>query len=483
MPHDRPNVQTGAARHNQVNGCLSCTAALNACRVRADESPVGPAGRRTFACLLARLRHEESGFGLIEVVVSSMLLVLVASGVYLGLDAASATSGVNKHRTMAAAIAQQDQDRMRAMAVSELSNYHGTSTSRVGAVTYTVRSNASWVTDKTGTPGCASEVDPRFLPSEGSSAGSAAHYLRIASSVTWPSMRVQPVTIESIVAPPAGSFGTNLGSLAVHVRDRNGDGVAGVSVALAGPQSDVALTNAQGCVLWGYLPIGDYFVTLTKQGYVDKDGVAQPRKETDVVGEGTMTVAFDYDLGGYVQANFETLAGGVPTPASWPDFSAVNARLALPMVTFDGGGAPVASIRSAAVFPFTDPYGVFAGRCSGARPADADVQLALVEPGGTTPVAVRLPPIELQALSGGSPVAGAVARFTATGSGCNGTTTRTTGRDGFLTERGLPYGTYAVCVQAGTRRLLGTVDNSAPTGVPAADARYDMTLAPTGTCP
>jgi hypothetical protein len=444
---------------------------------------MGPAGRSRDACLLARLRDDESGFGLIEVVVSSMLLVLVASGVYLGLDAASATSGVNKHRTMAAAIAQQDQDRMRAMAVTELSNYQGTSTSTVGQVAYTVRSSASWVTDTTGTPGCASEVDPDILPSGGSTSGSAAHYLRIASSVTWPSMRVPPVTIESIVAPPAGSFGTDLGSLAVHVRDRNGDGVAGVSVSLAGPQTDVALTNQQGCVLWGYLPRGDYFVTLSKQGYVDKDGVAQPREETDVVGEATMTVAFDYDLGGYVQADFETLVGGVPTPASWPDFSAVNARLALPMATFSGGGAPVTSIRSATVFPFTDPYGVFAGRCAGARPGDADVQLALVEPGGTTPIAVRLPPIDLQVLDGAAPVAGAVASFTATGSGCNGTTTRTTGGDGFLTERGLPYGTYDVCVQAGSRHLLGTVDNRAPAGVPADRARYDMALGTTGTCP
>ncbi len=433
---------------------------------------MGPASRRH----LALLRDDQSGFGLIEVIVSALLLVLVASGVYLGLDAASATSGTNKHRSIATAIAQQDQDRMRAMAVDELSNYRDTLTSRVGPVAYTVRSSASWITDDTGTASCTS--------------GQAkAHYLRIASSVTWPNMHVDPVTVESVVAPPAGSFGTNLGSLAVQVRDRDGDGVPGVSVALTGAQSYVDVTNELGCVLWGYLPVGNYDVTLSRQGYVDKDGVAQPRRQAGVVGEATSTVAFDYDLGGYVQANYETLANGVPVPASWTEFAAVNAHLTLPMLVFDDEGQSLPSLRSDAVYPFTDPYGAFAGRCAGADPVGHGqaAQLALVEPGGTTAVSVRLPPVDLQVVSGGRAVTGATARLTATGSGCSGTTTRTTGADGFLTDRALPYGTYDVCVQATvasvTRRLTGSVANTAPTGVPVAAATYDRTAAPTGTCP
>ena len=433
---------------------------------------MGPASRRVAACLLARLRSDEAGFGLIEVIVSSLLLVLVASGVYLGLDAASATSGVNKHRSIATAIAQQDQDRMRAMAVGELSNYRDTLTSVVGPVTYTVRSSASWVTDDTGTASCTS--------------GQArAHYLRIASSVTWPGMHVDPVTVESIVAPPAGSFGTNLGSLAVQVRDRDGNGVPGVSVALSGARSYVDVTNELGCVLWGYLPVGNYDVTLAKDGYVDKDAVATPRRQAGVVGEATSTVAFDYDLGGYVQADFETRVDGIPTPARWHEFTLLSAHLTVPL-SFDDDTGPQTSVRSdGRVYPFADPYGVYAGSCVGADPRTyrQDPQLVLVERGGTRHAAVLLPPVDLQVVSGGRPVAGAVARLTATGAGCGGTTTRTTGADGYLTERGLPYGTYAVCVQSGARRLTGRVDNVLPTGVPVAAATYDMTSAPTGTCP
>lgn len=429
--------------------------------------------------LLDRLRSEEAGFGLIEVIVSASLLVLVASGVYLGLDAASATSGINKHRSIASALAQQDQDRMRAMAVAELSNYRDTATLRVGGVTYTVRSTASWVTDTTGAPGCANENDPGYAPADGATRGSAAHYLRIASEVTWPSMTVPPVTIESVVAPPIGSFGTNLGSLAVHVRDRDGAGVPGVSVSLTGPQSHVGVTNQQGCVLWGYLPIGNYQVSLAKQGYVDRNAMSNPSRQVSVVGEATTTVAFDYDLGGRIQASYETLVDGQPTPAAAEAFSIVGPHLTVPLPPV-GDGIPAPVHTSGLVFPDTAPYGVYSGACAGADPTAyrQDAQLALVAPGAVVPVTVRVPPVDVRVLRDSRPVEGATVRLTATASGCGGTTTRVTGADGFLTERGMPYGTYSVCAQATIGGVAyaarASVSNTAPTGVPAERATLNL---------
>jgi Tfp pilus assembly protein PilV len=426
----------------------------------------------------AALRHDESGFGLIEVVVSSLLLVLVASGVYLGLDAASATSGVNKHRSIATQIAQQDQDRMRAMAVGELSNYRDSTTTRVGPVTYTVVSSSSWVTDSTGTASCTS--------------GQArAHYLRIASSVTWPSMHIRPVTVESVVAPPAGSFGTDLGSLAVQVRDRTGAGVQGVTVSLTGPQSYTDTTNEIGCVLWGFLPVvrgSSYTVSLAKTGYVDPSGVAAPSRAAGVVGESTSTVAFDYDLGGRIQATYESVdsSTGRAVPANGTAFTAVTSHLAVPLAPF-GDGQPHTSYTSGLLFPFTDPYGVYAGTCAGADPAlhGNPSQLALVPPGGVASVIVREPPVDLLVTRGGRPLQGATVQLTGTGSGCGALPSRTTGADGYVTDRALPYGTYDVCVQAtvsGTTYFArGAVANTAPGGVPVGRATYDLTTA--GTCP
>jgi type II secretory pathway pseudopilin PulG len=425
--------------------------------------------------MCAALRHDESGFGLVEVVVSSMLLVLVASGVYLGLDAASATSGVNKNRSLATEIAQQDQDRMRAMAVTELSNYRDTGTTRVGPVTYTVASSSSWITDTTGTASCTSG-DAR------------AHYLRIASSVTWPNMHIKPVTIESVVAPPAGSFGTDLGSLAVQVRDRNGNGVQGVSVSLSGAQSYTDTTNEIGCVLWGFLPVGNYTVGLSKAGYVDPSGVAAPSRAVGVVGESTSTVAFDYDLGGRIQASYESLAssGGRAVAANGTAFTAVTSHLAVPLTPF-GDGAAHTSYTSPLLFPFTDPYGTYAGACAGADPTlyRNAAQLALVQPGAVTAVTVREPPVDLFVKRSGSAVSGATVKLTGTASGCGALPNRTTGSDGYMTDRALPYGTYSVCVQgtvSGTTYFLrGTVTNTVPSGVPVGSATYDLTTR--GTCP
>jgi Tfp pilus assembly protein PilV len=426
--------------------------------------------RRAFGAL----RSDESGFGLIEVLVSALLVVLVSSGVYLGLDAASATSGINKHRSVATYIAQQDQDRMRAMAVTELSNYRATSTQTVGNVAFTINSAASWITDGTGAASCTS--------------GSAqANYLRISSTVTWAGMTIKPVAIESVVAPPSGSFGTNQGSLAVQVRDRNGAGVPGVSVSLSGPQAYADTTNAQGCVLWGYLPVGSYTVALSKAGYVDGQGVAQPSKPVGVVGEATTTLAFDYDAGGQAQAVYQTLtgAGGTPIAANGRSFTLVTSHQPVPLGPY-GDGQPHSSFPSTPVFPYSDPYAAYAGSCAGADPNayGQPQQFVTVAPGGATNVTLREPPVDLRVMLGATPEGNATVKLTATGAGCSAVTARTTGSDGYLTDRALPYGPYTVCVQdAAGRKKTGSVSNTLATGVPVGSATFDMTGAPAGTCP
>jgi prepilin-type N-terminal cleavage/methylation domain-containing protein len=453
---------------------------LNTCRVRADESPMSLV-IDTIGRLRRRLRHDERGFALIEVLVSALLLSVTAAGVYAGLNGASETSGVNKHRSQASQVAQQDQDRMRAMAVSELSNYRETTTSTVGGIAYTIASSASWITDTTGSASCTTGQ-------------AAAHYLRIASSVTWPNMPVPPVTIQSVVAPPAGSFGTDLGSLAVQVRDHLGNPVAGVTTTLSGAKSYTDTTNAAGCVLWGYLPVGRYTVSIAKGGYVDPNGVAAPQQTIDVIGESTVVLSFDYDVAGRIQANYQTLtsSGGTAVTENATSFAAVTSHLSVPLGPY-GDGAAHSSFLSAPVYPFSDPYGVYAGSCRGADPTVSGqaAQLAQVNPGGTTQVTVVEPPIDLRVVNNGTPVASANVYLTGTGSGCGALPmqTTTTATSGYLPDRGIPYGTYNACVlvlKSGSTyyKLSGTLNNRSPTGIPVASATYDFrSVTATGTCP
>ncbi len=426
--------------------------------------------------LLARLRADESGFGLIEVIVSSMLLVLVSSGIYLGLEGASKSSGINKQRSFATGLAQQDQDRMRAMAVAELSNYRNVSRPGeyvIANIDYTITSSASWITDSTGSASCTSGT-------------ARAHYLRIASSVTWPNMRISPVTVESVVAPPAGSFGTDLGSLAVQVRNRDGNGFSGVGVTLTGARNYTDTTNELGCVLWGFLPVGNYTVGISKLGYVDGNGVASPTQIAGVVGEATTTLAFDYDLAGWLDVSFQSLdrANGRTVTANGSAISLVNGHWTVPKL-LTGASAP--AMRASQLFPYPEGYGVYAGNCAGARP-DAyggTIPVAVVPRGGGASVTVFEPPVDLLVTRSGNPVLGATVKLTGTASGCGALPDRTTDRNGYMTDRALPYGTYDVCVQATvsgtTYALRGTVSNTRATGVPSSSATFALTRA--GTCP
>lgn len=410
---------------------------------------------------MRRTIDDETGIGLIEVIVSALLLVLVASGVYLGLDAASATSGTNKRRSLATGVAQQDQDRMRAMAVAELSNFRDERVVRVGAIDFTVRSTASWVSDGSGTASCTA-------------ATARANYLRIASAVTWPGMTIKPVGIESVVAPPNGSFGTNLGSLAVEVRDRDGLPVPGAAVALSGQRGYTDTTNSLGCVLWGYLPAGSYTVAISKPGYVSPEGVAQPSRAVGVVGETTATAAFDYDRGGQIRANYTTWNGTGWVAAAGAAFTIQHSRLtvALPPVTTDLSGL---------VYPFPDPYSVYAGSCPGADPLGngQPATTAAVPRGGVAAVDVRLASIDVKVVNGRAPVSGATLKLT--GSGCNPLPLRSTGSDGYPADRAVPLGTYSLCVSAaGTIRTVA-LDARDPR-LPRATI-VDVAGAPRGTCP
>jgi Tfp pilus assembly protein PilV len=423
--------------------------------VRADESPVG-----AIRHAVARLGRDESGVGLIEVVVSAMLVVLVALSVYFGLDAASRASGVNKHRGVAAELAQQDQDRMRAMAVSQLSNYRETRSLRAdgrpaGAndVVYTIASRAEWITDRSGTASCDG-TDAR------------ANYLRISTEVMWVGQKIKPIDVQSLVAPPSGSFGPTQGSLAVQVNDRNGTGLAGVGVSLTGARNYTDATNATGCVLWGYLPTGNYTVGITRAGYVDPLGAATPTESVSVVGQATTTLSFEYDRAATIVASFDTTADGTTwTPTTGGSFSATSSALVAPIVF--GTGARTTSITSTPLFPATGGYGVYAGNCAG---ASAGTQPVAVTPGGVTQVALHEPSINLKVVDAGVPVSGATVMLTGTGSGCGALPTTTTGANGFIVDRAQPFGTYTACTDfprsSQTYSVRTAIDNSAAAGTP-----------------
>jgi Tfp pilus assembly protein PilV len=70
---------------------------------------------------LPKLRDEQDGVILIEIVVSAMLLVIVALGVFTAFDAGTRATAQERHRARANSLAEQDVERMRGMRIADLS--------------------------------------------------------------------------------------------------------------------------------------------------------------------------------------------------------------------------------------------------------------------------------------------------------------------------------------------------------------------------
>ena len=363
------------------------------------------------SALLARLRRDQSGFTLIETLVSAAMVVLVSVGVLKTLDAASNRSSDQKFRSVAANLAQQDQERLRAFRAQELSNYTETrcvlkpdtggfiddpqcdDNPTVGPK-YKIVSRTDWVSDQSGTRACGS--------------GSRADYLRINSTVIW----IDPDTAEtgsrrvsltSVVAPRVGSFGEQ-GSLSIEILDRNGNGRPSVPVSLTGPKALSGTTDQNGCLFFGYLPQGNYTVNVSQAGLIDADGNTNVAKQFGVV-EGSVTSAVvELDQAATLNVNFQSKKVNTVVSNQKADAVSIShSGLAAPgwrAIPWSQVNTPQATYTISNLFPFTSGYAVYSGGCPGNSPDFSgyttfnwDPAFATLTPGGTTTVTVHEPAV------------------------------------------------------------------------------------------
>lgn len=440
-----------------------------------------PLARWTGA-LARALRREQSGFALIEVMVSAILIAVVAVGVLAGLDAAGNTSGRSKARGIAASIAQDDQESMRGQEVAELAKQRvRTRVVNVAGVSYTVESQARPISDTSGGSGCTST-------SQG------FDYLKIASVVTWPKMRgVAPVKADSLMTPKPGSFGPGEGGLAIQIRDRNGTGVPGITVSISGPKSDSDTTDANGCAFFAYIPAGNYTASFAVAGSVTPDRVTSVSKLVSVPDGAVNKAPFDYDRAGQVTASFFTKVAGVAQAETATTLALSHPSLPAPgAVFYSSGGSPAASITTTKnLFPFSSAYAVFSGGCADANPSKygQPVATATIAPGASVVVPQVIEPalnviVRRPPAGTGTPISDASVKLLHRT--CAVTFNLTTISSGRLPlpGRGLPYGDYDVCAYDGSRRTtLTNVPNRVEAGSANVDVVIPTTGPTTGPCP
>ena len=403
--------------------------------------------------------RQEAGFGLIEVIVCVALLTVIALGIFATIDRTSEVSASSRSRAIAADLAEQDQERMRAFKATDLTNYNGSRTVTVAQVRYTVRSSASWVADKSGTESCTNN-------------SSQADYLKITSTVSWPAQLAdRPVKMVSVVAPPPGGLGPTRGNLVVQLTDQADQPLEGIPVGLT-PTGTSLLTNSEGCAFFGYLAVGAYQATFSQVGWVDPAGNSNVALNGSVSAGTTMTLTDRYAAAAQIAVGFDTKVGAAAAqPAQAQSVTVANPGLPVPGTRTTAPGSLQSVITSSNLFPFTTGYGVYAGSCPSADPTVYDPAywskypgLVTTTPGASRAVTVREPALNLLATRSGSPLGGAHVIVRATGASCTEKWTQSTNAQGALPSPGLPYGTYTACADGVRSVTRVNIANTSPGG-------------------
>ena len=411
-------------------------------RAPAEPRPV-PAGRG------------QRGDTLIEVLISASLLAIIVIGTFTGLDALNRSTTLDRNRSQADALAQQEQEVLRSEPVSKLDELNRERKVTENGTTYTIDTTAGYISDKLATSSCS---EP---------AGEEADEIKTVSTVTWHAIgATKPVVETSLISPPPGTL------LVVQVTTPT-EKVQGAKISLTGPTSVSTESSSKGCALIQVQP-GEYAINISKTGYVDQNGFANTNEDV-------ADTRLDYLTAGSSERLGFQLAPGARLSVK---FSGAETNEGDTFVAFNTGqngirafgtvgtyGTTVTTAET--MYPFSTPYTVYAGTCEADLPStsgsEANPQVTLVEK-TTGEVTVPVVPFQLRVYSGvsgakpGALISGAKVKIV--DEGCTTARTFTTAA-GSIGVRGLPFGNFSLCVSttSGTKKKwTGALSDTTATG-------------------
>jgi len=355
---------------------------------------------RSSAACRARLRtrvfarfRAERGDTLIEVIIGSLLVALVATATLGGFADIGHLSATQRNEEQAATLAQQDQARMRGLTIAALSsNGAGTGNWQQPAVTvdgtsYTVKSKAQFISGSSGSAACTGS--------------NTADEIQTTSTVTWPGPQGtrNPVVLHGEITPAEG------GSLVASVVDPTGAGLAGVTISASGPSTTSPVTtDSSGCVVWAGLASGSYTVSFTPPTgtWIGTNGAA-PSSQTVTVTATQTTHATQIQIGqaAAVAASFTTTFNGSTVPATSDTFVLSSTGMTPTPQVFGTDSTQstntyVSTITTpTSLYPYppslpSDDYFAWAGGCAGDEPSPAPTGFTITG-GQTNAVTVQEP--------------------------------------------------------------------------------------------
>jgi type II secretory pathway pseudopilin PulG len=421
-----------------------------------------------FAALASEGRSE-SGVTLIEVVISAMLVAIIVVGTLTGFDSASRATSKERQRNQATLLAGQDEERMRAMNITELGRLGAsTSPAEQNGTKFTIESKAQFVSAAKEEFAC--EVS-----------GGTADYIQTTSKVSWASLTKQnrepeAVTQSSLIPVPTSS------SLLVNVRDQANEDVEGATVKVTGESGTTyeQTTPESGCVIFGALPDKKVKITGTKTGWINEKLESEPAAtEAQLSTSALVTKTFAIANPGSLLVEFQSAGNPVGVQGD----TVYVAHTGAPEKLLGTAGTYSSTITVPGLWPYQtagsppgpSPYTVYAG-CKETNPAtiskgEVATPAPQVEPGAQTPVKVELPAISLKLYEGSSsaspglPDSKAEAKLTF----CGSSRTMKTTTAGALEQPYQPYTKLTLCLTQliGSQRYKysSEVSNTARAGV------------------
>jgi prepilin-type N-terminal cleavage/methylation domain-containing protein len=362
--------------------------------------------------------ERDAGLSLVELMVAIVLFGLLATAVMTTLNYTINTTRNDRNRVAAATLAQRELEIVRnqfynaqqgqgptTIAVNQVTNPSplpgGTAGQPlvVDGTEYTLVREAEWTNSESGAAASS--------PCENGGTNELS-YLKVHVEVTWAKMgSIPPVTSDTLLTPPKGTYASDTGHIGVKVVGRDGQPQGGVPVTITGPSSQTGSTSSDGCAVFAFLPAGNYTVTMTDAGYVNGKNEPAPSYSAGVQVGAITRLAVDYDRASTLQVTIEPPIGYTAPDPNQVGLTLGNSALVPSGRASYAGSGSTRTIGS--LFPFAAGYQVWAGQCLDADPqfwgGQRDI-LAATSPGQTTGVSVQLLPVDVLVTRGGVPVPG-----------------------------------------------------------------------------
>jgi hypothetical protein len=290
----------------------------------------------------------DAGLGMTEVVAALMIFTVIAVGMAYSLVTMTRLTGDTRNREVAAALASQEIDDVRAVS-DAFTVQSQTSTQTVAGTTYTISRTANWVSTTGSTANCGG-------------GGGNLQYKGVQVQVTWPGMAIltNPVQANTDLAPQSRINDPSYGTIIVSVLGADGTGRSGLTVSVApvaggggAAVGTVSPTDASGCTYVLKVVPGTYTVGLSTSGYIDYNQAASPSTTLTVSAGSSVTANFAYDQRATYSTTYASkISGNQP---KLPDALVTN------FLSSKGNYPVTGKPASVYLYPLSEGYAAVAG--------------------------------------------------------------------------------------------------------------------------